>query len=447
MHLGYFGCFFSIFLFSGAVFGHEIKHWQTTNGSNVYFVASDNIPIVDINLVFDAGSARDKIAGVAQLSNSLLTMGAKTKQQQLSADDIAKKTADLGAKITTSTHRDMAVVALRSLSAKSYLEPAVDLFTTLVAKPSFEKEHLEREKQRSILYLENQQQQPGFIASRALYRKLYQQHPYAKLTTSSSISSIMRLHVERFHSRYYIANNATIAIVGNLSLERAKQLANKISSSLPTGKAVSKIEAKKAQSGSKVELEIQTLQSHILLGQVAISRNNADYYNLYVGNHILGGSGFGSRLMKKIREDCGMAYSVYSYFAPMAANGPFIIGMQTKNSNRDSAYLLLKQTLGDFIKNGPTKAELDKALLNITGSEAMRTDSNAKLVSYLAMIGFYDLPLDYLRSFNQKVSALSVDSIRASWQKHINLDNFISVIAGDLNAAQEQQSICDGKKK
>jgi zinc protease len=223
-----------------------------------------------------------------------------------------------------------------------------------------------------------------------------------------------------------------IAIVGDLSKERAMQIAEQLSSAIPAGTAAPVVPAVTALTEAKrLDIQMQTQQSHIMIGQPGLRRGEADYFDLYVGNHILGGSGFASQLMQSIREDRGLAYSVYSYFSPMQELGPFTAGMQTKNDQRQQAIELLMDNIKGFIAKGPTQAQLDKALKNITGSAPLRTDSNSKLVEYLAMMGFYKLPLDYLDQFNDKVRAVTVESIRNAWQQRIDPEKLVTVVVGN----------------
>eukprot|EP00487_Bulimina_marginata_P002359 TRINITY_DN15484_c0_g1_i1.p1 TRINITY_DN15484_c0_g1~~TRINITY_DN15484_c0_g1_i1.p1 ORF type:complete len:134 (+),score=34.08 TRINITY_DN15484_c0_g1_i1:194-595(+) len=132
------------------------------------------------------------------------------------------------------------------------------------------------------------------------------------------------------------------------------------------------------------------------MGQPGINRADPDYFALYVGNHILGGSGLVSKLSDEIREKRGLSYSVYSYFRPMRQWGPYQFGLQTRNDQAEEALDVLKNTLKTFIADGPSEDELIAAKQNITGGFALRVDSNSKIADYLAMIGFYGLPLDYL---------------------------------------------------
>jgi zinc protease len=179
-------------------------------------------------------------------------------------------------------------------------------------------------------------------------------------------------------------------------------------------------------------------QSHILAGAPGMARNDPDYFPLYVGNHILGGGGFVSRLMNEVREKRGLAYSVYSYFMPLKQPGAFQIGLQTKKEQADEALQLVRNTLAEFIAKGPTKKELLAAKQNIIGGFPLRIDSNRKILDYLSIIGFYDLPLTYLDDFTRRVEQVTVAQIRDAFARHINPQAMATVIVGAPEEKTEQ---------
>lgn len=159
-------------------------------------------------------------------------------------------------------------------------------------------------------------------------------------------------------------------------------------------------------------------------------RKDPDYFDLYVGNHILGGSGLVSKLFNEVREKRGLAYSASSAFMPMKKPGPFVVSLQTRNDQTTQALQVLNKTLTDFIANGPAEAELVAAKKNITGGFAMRFDTNKELAGYVAMIGFYDMPLDYLDTFQQKIEQVTVPSITDAFKRRVNPQLLQTVTVG-----------------
>lgn len=410
--------------------GLTIENWQTKNGARVLYVHAPQLPMVDVRIVFDAGSARDQgRAGLASCTNSLLNHGAG----KWNTNALAERFDSVGAQFSNSAARDMAVLQLRSLTDAPLLEKAISTMTAIVNQPHFDKAELGRLRKQVLISLKNQLQSPGTIADKAFYRTLYQQHPYATPTAGEleTVKAITRKDILAFYKQYYVGRNAVVAIVGALDKTEAKQMAERLVGNLPAGNRAPALPEVKALLQAKVVQDTYpSTQTHILVGQPGMRRGDPDYFDLYVGNHILGGGGFGSRIMKVIRDENGLAYSAYSYFLPMREDGPFVMGLQTKNESRDQALALLDKTLREFIEQGPTEDELLHAKKNITGGFPLRIDSNRDIVEYIAMLGFYDLPLDYLNTFNSKVNAVSLESIKDAFARRVDPGKLLTVTVG-----------------
>lgn len=408
----------------------KIQHWITSNGARVYFVASPELPIIDIHVVFDAGSARDGThSGLANLTNGLLDQGAG----DLNADQIAERLDDIGANLDTSSYRDMAIVSLRSLTDPTLLNPALDIMTLVLTQPSFPEDAFNLEQKRTLIALRAQKESPGDIAEKAFFAALYGDHPYAtpSLGTEETVSALTRHDVIDYHKRYYTGRNAVVAIVGAIDRDAAEKIAERVLGKLPAGEAAAALPPVKPIAAAKVEhIDYPSAQTHILMGQPGISRNDPDFFPLILGNHILGGSGLISRIADEVREKRGLAYSAYSYFSPMHVAGPFTAGLQTRNEKADAALTVLRETVSDFIANGPTATELTEAKKNITGGFALNLDSNAKIVDNLASIGFYKLPLDYLDTYNQHIEAVTADQIRDAFRRRVHPKNMVTIMLG-----------------
>jgi len=408
-----------------------IQYWETENGTRVYFVPAPDLPMVDVSVVFEAGSARDgEKFGLADLTNSLLNEGANG----LSADQIAEQFANLGAQFSASITRDMASVDLRSLSDAELLQPALDLFATVLAKPDFTAEPFERIRQQTLANLKYQQQTPDSIASKAFYKAIYGTHPYAISAsgTTETVTALTQADIKTFHQQYYVAKNAVIAIVGALDRKQAEQLVNTVTAQLPTGKVAPDLPpVSPLESAKNIHIHHPSTQTHILMGQVGMARHDPDYFTLYVGNHILGGSGLVSRLSDEVREKRGLSYGIYSYFSPLRVAGPFILNVKTRNDQKLEALTVVQNTLKDFVENSVTEEELIAAKKDITGGFPLKIKSNSSIISYLAVIGFYQLPLDYLHKFNAQIEAVTVDMIKDAFKRRLLLDKMLIVTVGD----------------
>ncbi|WP_245932507.1 M16 family metallopeptidase [Isoalcanivorax indicus] len=397
-----------------------IQHWQTDAGSRVLHVQTDQLPMVDVRLVFNAGSARDgDLAGLASLTNALLDQGA----DGMGVDEIASGFEDLGARFGSSSHRDMALVTLTSLNDAEFLEPALALTARILRAPDFPEDALNRVRTRMQQGLLMQQQVPGPQVSRAFQETLFGAHPYG-IPSSGTLESLPRLRrddLQRFYRDFYTAGNAVIAVVGALSEAEARALANRLSSALPEGgRAPALPQAEPPAESTRRHITFNSSQTHIQIGTQVISRDHEDYVPLYVGNHVFGGGGFSAVLMDEVRQRRGLVYGISSSITPMAAAAPFQIALQTGNDNADEALGLTLSLLEQFVEEGPTDEQVQRAIDYLTGSFAMSTASNSAIVGQLGSIGFYDLPLDYMDQFQRDIAAVTAEQIRTALRRHLD---------------------------
>ncbi|MGV8842980.1 MAG: M16 family metallopeptidase [Pseudomonas sp.] len=407
----------------------DIQTWQTAEGAKVLFVEAPQLPMFDLRLTFAAGSSQDDdVPGLAMLTNAMLNEGVPGKDVM----GIAEGFEDLGADFGNGAYRDMAVLSLRSLTAQDKREPALQLFTQVIGQPSFPKDSLARIKNQVLAGFEQQKQNPGALAGLKLFERLYGQHPYAHPSdgTPESIPGISVKQLHAFHAQAYSAGNAVIALVGDLSRNDAQALAARVSAALPKGPARPKTIQPTAPKAGLSHIEFPSKQTHLLLAQLGIDRQNPDYAALYLGNQIFGGGGFGTRLMTEVREKRGLTYGVYSGFSAMQARGPFTISLQTRADQSVGTLALVQQLLRDYLASGPTQQELDDAKRQLAGSYPLSTASNADIVGQLGVIGFYDLPLNHLEAFMEQLQALSLEQVKTAMAKHLSTDDFVIVTAG-----------------
>ena len=174
-----------------------------------------------------------------------------------------------------------------------------------------------------------------------------------------------------------------------------------------------------------------------MLAQLGITRTDPDYAALTVGNSVLGGGGFGSRLMTEVREKRGLTYGVSSGFSAMQAQGPFMINLQTRAEMNENTLKLVQSIVKDFLANGPTQKELDDVKRELTGSFPLTAASNSAIVAQLGAIGFYDLPLTYLEDYMTAAQGVTVEQVKAAMSKHLDVDKMVIVTVGPTVAQKE----------
>ncbi|MBU2640195.1 MAG: insulinase family protein [Gammaproteobacteria bacterium] len=407
-----------------------IQNWQTPQGARVYFVESHELPMLDISVDFPGGSVRDPAGkpGLARLTHGMLNQGAGG----LSDSTIAHRLADVGAEMGGTFDHDRAGVTLRTLSSNAEKTAALDMLARVLQQPEFPQAIIKREKQRLISGIREAEADPGTVAEKAFYRALYGTHPYAHDPSGdpAAIEKLTRGDLQAFYRAHYSAPNAVIALMGDISRAEAEAIAARLAAGLSKAARVAELPKPAPAPVSAARIAHPSTQSHVLVGALGMARGDPDFFPLFVGNYVLGGGGFDSRLMKEVRDKRGYAYSAYSYFIPMQEAGPFQLGLQTKLEQTDAALKVAKDTLRQFIAEGPSEAELTQAKANLTGGFPLRIDSNRKILDYLAVIGFFNLPLDYLDTWVNKVSAVDVAAVKQAFARRLDADKLVVVVVG-----------------
>jgi zinc protease len=409
----------------------NIQHWQSASGAKVLFVEDHDIPMLDVEVNFPAGSSFDTAdkAGVAGLTHGLLDAGS----DGLSEDDISRGMADIGAQLGGGFDPDRSSISLRTLSSAAQRDKALDIMSRVLQHPLFPDAVFAREKVRLIAALKEDDTKPESIAEKLFDKAVFGAHPYG-LPGSGDVDSVGKINVQDlkdFYRAHYQAASAVVAIMGDVTRAQAEAIAQQLTAQLPQSPAPAAIPGVVMKiAASEQRISHPASQSHILIGAPGMARSDPDYFPLFVGNYTLGGGGFESRLMNEIREKKGLAYGVYSYFMPLKQPGAFQIGLQTKKEQADEALHLARSTLADFIAKGPTEKELLAAKQNIIGGFPMRIDSNRKILGYLSVIGFYDLPLTYLDDFTRNIDKVTVAQIREAFKRHIDPQAMATVIVG-----------------
>jgi len=425
-------CFVLMPVIAGHVYASpEIQSWTTQQGVKVLFVENNMLPMVDVRIVFDAAGSRDgELPGLALLTNGLLAEGAAGKDAQ----QLAEGFESVGAQFGNDSLRDMAYVGVRTLTDEQYMNAAINTLADVLVRPDFPRDAFERELARMKVALEARKQSPSDIAEEAFFKAVYAEHPYALPVggTEESLENITLQDVEAFYHRYYVTSNAITVIVGAVDRITAARMVDTIFDGLPAGSKPDPLPpVPNLAEAETVKIDFPSKQSHIVVGQPGMKRNDEDFFKLYVANHPFGGSGFSSRLVETIREERGLAYSVSSYFSPMRERGPFMMSLQTRTDQTDEALQLLQSELDKYVAKGPDKDELEDSISNITGSFPLEMDSNSKILGFLAMIAFYDLPEDYLETYIDNIQKVGRNDIREVLKNRIDVDHMVTVIVGN----------------
>jgi zinc protease len=434
-------CLFSLGLISAAHAVLPIEKLESIKGAPLFLVQTKALPMVDIEISIDAGARYDPLgkSGLAEMTGELLSYGTQSSQGNLSEAQIADEIADLGANFSIQVSGERATLRIRSLSRKDIRDRAVQLAASMLASPSYDEKILSRERQRISTAILEADTKPQTVLERQFKKSVYGAYPLAYSPTVKSVANVGATDLKQFHRQFYRADRMIISIVGDVSPSDASQIAQGLLRAVPqTGPVISALPAFERSpveplKQRETNIAFDSQQAHIAMGMTAVTRNNPDYYPLLVGNYILGGGGFVSRLMSEVREKRGLAYSVFSYFQPGKDAGIFQAGLQTKNDQAELALEVLSTTIAKFITNGPSPEELTAAKANLVYGYPLRIDNNRKLLDNVSSIAWNNLPLDTLEVWTKQVEAVTLDQVKTAFQKYLAMDRMKIVVLGAKN--------------
>ena len=434
-------CLFGMGLMSNAYAILPIEQLDSYKGAKAYLVQTKALPMVDIEVSIDAGDRYDPAgkSGLADMAAGLMNYGVRGDKGVLTEAQIADEIADLGANIGLSVGGERAILRIRSLSRKDLRDRAVKLAAAMLSAPTYDSKIVEREKQRTITNLQEAETKPEYVLERRFKKSVYGDYPLADSPSVKSVAAVSVSDLKQFHQQFYRGDRMIVSIVGDVDRAEANDIVQALLRQIPqSGQPIAKLpELQRSPVEPLAQREIQipfdSQQAHIAMGMTAVARSNPDYFPLLVGNYILGGGGFVSRLMSEVREKRGLAYSVFSYFAPGKDNGIFQAGLQTKNDQASQALDVMSSTITQFIADGPTPSELLAAKANLVNGYPLRIDNNRKLLDNVSAIAWNDLPLDTMDIWTKQVEAVTLEQVKAAFQKYLAMDRMKIVVLGAKN--------------
>ena len=418
--------------------GIPIQHWTMATGTKVYLVEAPGIPMVDVQLEFDAGDRRDPAgqSGLALATARMMGKGIKAFQGQPAMDEnqLGEAWADLGAMVNANAGNDRMSFSLRSLTRPELLDAAVALAARQLAAPSFPGEVWQSERERWVASIRESNTKPATQAGKAFNQAVFGKHPYGAEVDEASLRRIDTAAMAQFVSRHLLLCQAKISVVGAVNRAQTERLLTQLLSGLSRQSACPAQpvvpEVMPLKEAKTLQIPFESAQAHVFIGQPGIARQNPDFFALTLGNYVLGGGGFVSRLTDQVREKRGLSYSVYSYFSPGQHAGAFAVGLQTRPDQAAQAVQVATDVLSDFVRNGPTDQEVQAAKDFMIGGFALRLDSNRKLLDNLSNIAWFDLPLDYLDTWSAEIDKITASQIQQAFARNLQPERMVTVILG-----------------
>jgi zinc protease len=393
--------------------------------------------MLDVQINVDGGSRRDPVAqaGLAGATAGMLLaeVAAQPGQAALDENQLGEAWADLGAQFGASASGDRFSVSLRTLTEPDLLRGAVALAARQLAAPAWPERIWQRDRERTIAALAEAENRPATHAARAFDAAVYGSHPYGFDTAPATLNAISVVDMREFYRRHMTACRAQVSLVGAIDRAQADRIVDQFMAAIaPNGCAVlsTVAEVKPLTAALERRIPFDAAQAQVQIGQPGFVRSDPDFFPLIVGNQILGGGGFTSRLTNEVREKRGLSYSVYSFFAPGLHAGAFQIGLTTRPDQADQAIGVAREVLQRFVRAGPTQAELQAAKDNLVNGFALRIDSNRKLLDNVANIAWNGLPLNYLDHWTEQVQRVSLADIRRSFERVLQPERMVTVVVG-----------------
>jgi zinc protease len=413
------------------------KRMVLNNGIVLLTSEQRALPMVSIELLIDAGSRQEPAsqAGLANLTSKLLTYGTRKR----SATQISETLDFMGASLATGAGEDVATVSMTIL--KKDLSAGIELLAEILTQSNFPQPEIDRQKQAVIASIRAREEDPGALAGTAFAAALFPKSPYGRPVegTEASVKTIQQKNLQDFFARNYRPNRAIIAVVGDVAESEIAQALTRAmkgwTKGTPGTKPQSPLEIGKPQN---VQVNKDLTQANIVLGHNGVVRGNSDYYAIQVMNYILGGGGFSSRAMDSIRNERGLAYSVYSYFGAEKSHGSFQFVMQTKNETAVEAIRIAKEELRRMREQPVTDQELNDAKDYLIGSFPLRFDTNRKVAGFLSQVEYYELGLDYPERYADLIRNVTRDDVLRVAKQYLRPEELVTVIVANQKKIGEK---------
>lgn len=413
----------------------EAKRELRPDGLILLHSERDNIPVVRISLLIKVSPVNEPVerAGLASITADLLLEGTASRSSEEISEEIDFIGADLGASIDT----DYTTISLAVL--KRDIEKGFELFSDILLNPVFPGTEIKRLKELTKGSLKLREEDPGFIAGRRFRERVFGDHPYGRLTegTPETIDSITREDILGFYKEYYRPGNSILSVVGDISYDEINMMMQRYLSGWSDGAAIERPSYKSPEIREKsvITVDRDLTQANIILGHIGMERSNPDYYAVSVMNYILGSGGFASRLMNRIRDDLGLAYSIHSYFSSDLEKGVFQAEVQTRNESAKRVIDLMIKEIRRIQEEPVSDEELSDAKSFLTGSFPRRLDTMGKIANFLTLTEFYGLGMDYDRKYMGYINSITKEDVLRAAKEYLDPDRYVLVVVADIEKA------------
>ncbi|WP_316346991.1 pitrilysin family protein [Desulfuromonas acetoxidans] len=410
--------------------------FQLSNGIQVYYRQDAELPLVDVTVVVESGkiTAPPQKAGLAELvADNLKKGGAGT--WDAAAFDTALDALAASLKVTAGTYTTRSSLSL----LKEDVRPGLALLAAMLRQPHFDAERFEISRNQMLEGIRRKADHGAALAQQILMSRLYAGHPLAESPTLHSVAAISREDLQANHQRYFGPSNTRIVFTGDVDKDTAKALLEEAFGDWHHDSVTPDVPPLQPQVQAGVVLVDRPVpQTTILLGELAIEKNNPDLYAVQVMNYILGGGGFSSRLMREIRSNRGLAYSVYSYFSVgRRLPGVFISAAETKNASVGEVVGLMHKEMERIGREAISVAELEQAKQSLINSFVFAFDNRHALATRILDQELFGYPEDYLDRYRQRIAAVTIDDVQRVARGYLHPEQQVTVLIGDIEVLRD----------
>lgn len=413
----------------GAARATEVEQIVTPAGIEVWYVREPSIPIISLSLGFRGGAALDPTGktGLANLAMSLLDEGAGDMNDLAFQEAVVNRAIYLGFRAGL----DMLSVSVRTLSRNR--DEAFRLLGLALQSPRFDPPVVERVRDQVLSSLAADARDPDTIASRKWFQAMFGDHPYARSRTGTpdDVRAVTAADLREFMRTRITRSNVIVGASGDVAPAEIARLVDLALGNLPgEGRADAIAEARYRENGTLHVVDMPIPQSIATFGLPGLKRDDPDFYPAYVMNYILGGSGFASRLTETVREERGLAYSVYSYLLALKHAGLLLGGVATRNDAIAESLELIRGELKRMADEGVSERELADAKLGMTGAFPLRFDTGEAVADFLVGMQFEGLGVDFIDNRNSFIEAVTTTDVRNVARRLLDDTGLTVVVVG-----------------
>lgn len=407
----------------------NIQKIKSPGGIEAWLVEEHSVPLLSLRYAFDGGSSQDPVGkeGLANFITAMMDEGAG----DIKSEDYQERMEDIAMRMSYDDSKDSLYGSFETLTKNR--DKAVELLKLSVQKPRFDTDAVERIKQQLLANLAYADKDPDKVAIREWYAQAFPSHPYGRSATGTAetVSKITREDLVAYHKHNFARDNLKVVAVGDINAAELGKMLDDVFGGLPEKADLAPIaQTDPVKGGSQKIVEMGVPQSVAVFGVGAMARKDPDFITAFVVNHILGGGGFSAKLMEEVREKRGLAYSVYTYLQPYQHASILVGSVATKNASMAESLKIIRAEMKKMADNGPTAEDLQAAKDYLTGSYALRFDTNSKIASQLLGLMQEGFGPDYVENRNAMINAVTLADAKRVAARFLQPDNLVVTIVG-----------------